>query len=81
MSCYDDGTVIRDAKGRPLSKREINRMVKQGWLIPIEGESLFSRLSSAPPGDVPQRYRARTPDDGPLPRFTEPRRGAPEPVQ
>lgn len=63
LYCYDDGTVIRDHKRRVLSKRAINHMIREHWLIPIEGESMF--------GGPPQRYRARTVDDGPLPRFVK----------
>lgn len=60
--CYDDGTPICDQKGRHLSTRAVNRMIRQHWLLPVKGESLW--------GDgPPQRYRARTVDDGPLPRF------------
>jgi hypothetical protein len=39
--------------------------VTRRWLIPIKGESLFE-------DGPPQRYRARTIADGPLPRIVDP---------
>jgi hypothetical protein len=62
LYCYDDGTVISDKKGRAVSGRAVREMIKNGWLIPVKGESL---LEDGPP----QRYRARTPEDGLLPRW------------
>jgi hypothetical protein len=43
---------------------DIRRMTAEGWLIPIKGESL-----PLGDGDYPQRWRARRPEDGELPRF------------
>lgn len=60
--CYDDGTGVRDFRGKPISSRKIHTMVAEGWLIPVKGESLF-------PDGTPQRYRARTLEDGMLPRI------------
>lgn len=60
---YDDGTPIAYGK-RPISKGVVEGAAKQGWLIPVKGESMFE--------GPPQRYRARTIDDGPLPRFYKP---------
>jgi hypothetical protein len=66
--CYEDGHVVRNAKGEELSVSAFNRMVSQGWLVPVEGGSF---LEDGPP----QQYRARTPDDPPLPRITGGPRG------
>lgn len=63
--CYDDGTVVRDHKRRELSEQAFNRMVREGWLIPVEGGSL---LEDGPP----QQYRARKPSDPLLPRIIKP---------
>lgn len=60
--CYEDGTPVRDSKGREIKPRAIRAMIKNRWLIPIEGESF---LQDGPP----QRYRARSPADGPLPKW------------
>lgn len=66
---YDDGTLVCTQKGAPLSASAFNRMVREGWLLPIEGGSF---LEDGPP----QQYRARRPDDPALPRFKGgPRRG------
>ena len=67
--CYDDGTVIRTAKGRPVDANTVSRMIAEGWLIPIKGETL--PLGEEGP---PQRYRARTVADGLLPKFIAPPR-------
>jgi hypothetical protein len=69
---YDDGTKImisyihnREPRTRQMSGHDVKLWVKRGWLIPIEGETLFE--------DGPaQRYRARTVADGPLPRIVRP---------
>jgi hypothetical protein len=61
---YDDGSIARDAGGRALGSTAVSRMVSEGWLIPIRGESL--PLDGE---DRPQRYRARRPEDGHLPRL------------
>jgi hypothetical protein len=65
--CYDDGTVIKDQRGRPIEANAISRMVSAGWLIPIKGEALPFHGEEGPP----QRYRARAVSDGMLPRFRE----------
>lgn len=65
--CYDDGTPVYDFKGRPITTRAISHMAREGWLLPIKGETLF-------PDGTPQRYRARTLDDPILPRWTSPPR-------
>lgn len=62
LYCYEDGTVICDAKGRALTGRAVKRMINEGWLLPIDGGSF---LEHGPP----QQYRARTVTDGPLPRW------------
>jgi hypothetical protein len=64
--CYDDGTIIRNAMGRPVTAREISRMIGEGWLIPIKGEALPLVEGQAGPA---QRYRARTIADGLLPKY------------
>lgn len=64
LYCYEDGTPVRDAKERPIDGRMVRAMIRQGWLLPVGGESL---LKDGPP----QRYRARTPADGPLPRWRQ----------
>jgi hypothetical protein len=58
---YDDGALIREEKGRPLSQRTFNTMVREGWLLPVEGGSF---LKDGPP----QQYRARKASDPALPR-------------
>jgi hypothetical protein len=52
---YDDGVVINSGKrdGSELGAGAFNRMVKQGWLIPIKGESLLGDEGPA------QRYTAQ----------------------
>jgi hypothetical protein len=61
---YDDGSLARKAKGQPLTEGDVARLCSQGILLPVDGEALFD---DAPP----QRYRARTIDDGPLPRILD----------
>src|SRR5262245_26372183 len=61
LYCYEDGAIIRDSKGRALTGRAVKQMIRQGWLLPIDGGSF---LEHGPP----QQYRARTVADGPLPR-------------
>ncbi len=62
---YDDGSALSSMTKGALREREaIEAMVRRGLLIPIEDETLIE-------GVPPQRYRARTPADGPLPRFTK----------
>jgi len=63
--CYDDGTPVHDFKGLLLTTRAVSHMVREGWLIPIKGETLFA-------DGTPQRYRARTLGDPILPRWTRP---------
>jgi hypothetical protein len=58
---YDDGTLIHGEKGAPLSQRSFNTMVREGWLLPVEGGSF---LKDGPP----QQYRARKASDPALPR-------------
>ena len=60
--CYDDGTKIRNSQGGLVTGRQVKAMIRHGWLLPIKGESL---ITDGPP----QRYRARTVEDGPLPRW------------
>ncbi len=66
---YEDGSRMTSLE-KPLSKtddaKRIDRMVARGYLIAMKGETL-PHLKDAPP----QRYRARTPSDGPLPKFTK----------
>jgi hypothetical protein len=54
---YDDGVRIASGKrdGSRLGPVAFNRMVKQGWLVPIKGESLLGEKGPA------QRYTARKP--------------------
>lgn len=62
LYCYDDGTPVRNSNGGEIAGHQIKAMIKRGWLLPIKGESL---LTDGPP----QRYRARTIEDGLLPRW------------
>jgi len=57
---YEDGT--RLSRDGQREEEAIDRMIKHGWLIPIEGEVLFEGCSA-------QRFRARTIEDGPTPKF------------
>jgi hypothetical protein len=71
-ACYDSGIEImvpynknNERWTRYMTPDDVALWVKRGWLIPIEGETLFE--------DGPaQRYRARTVTDGPLPRIVRP---------
>jgi len=58
---YDDGSLVHGEKGKPLGERAFRTMVREGWLLPVDGGSF---LEDGPP----QQYRARRPADGPLPR-------------
>ena len=61
---YDDGTPMSHLTKKGFWQdelRAVERMVDNGWLIPVEGESILD--------GPPQRYRARTVKDGPLPKF------------
>ena len=69
---YDDGAAITipytengEHRTRQMTGNDIKLWVRHGWLIPIEGETLFA-------DGPPQRYRARTIADGPLPRIIQP---------
>ena len=44
---YDDGTVIRDVKGRDLA--DLDRFIRHGWVVAVPGEALFE-------GGPAQRY-------------------------
>ena len=59
---YDDGTLVTSRKGAPLGASAFGRMVREGWLLPVEGGSF---LVDGPP----QQYRARTPADGKVDRI------------
>ncbi len=60
---YEDGTAMtRLSRDGEREEEAVYRMVKHGWLIPIEGETLIE-------GCAAQRYRARTAQDGPTPKF------------
>jgi hypothetical protein len=64
---YEDGsrmTSLAKPGARCDDEKIVNGMIANGWLIPIEGETLID-------GAPPQRYRARTAEDGPLPRFVK----------
>jgi hypothetical protein len=69
---YDGGAKImvpythnNEHRTRQMTGHDVKLWVGRGWLIPIEGEVLFE--------DIPaQRYRARTPADGPLPTVIRP---------
>ena len=63
LYCYDDGTPIHNEKGGPVTSSAIKAMIRNGWLIPIRGESLLGE------DGPPQRYRARTLQDPVLPRW------------
>jgi hypothetical protein len=72
QASYDNGTKItipyiknKEPRTREMTGNDVKLWVRRGWLIPIEGETLFE-------GGPPQRYRARTVADGPLPRLIKP---------
>ncbi len=63
MFSYDDGTKLPImTKGGLRDTAAVEGMIEYGWLIPLPDESLIE-------GGPPQRYRARTIEDGLLPRF------------
>ena len=71
FASYSNGTPIMMPATRngervhtQMDSDTVKMWVKHGWLIPIEGESLFS-------DGPPQRYRARTLSDGILPRIID----------
>jgi DNA (cytosine-5)-methyltransferase 1 len=71
FASYSNGTPImmpatrnRERVHTQMDSDTVKMWVKHGWLIPIEGESLFS-------DGPPQRYRARTLSDGILPRIID----------
>lgn len=68
LASYDDGTPIhieRSRNGVMVRERmtgpEAEAWAGRGWLVAIEGDA-----------GSPQRYRARRPDDGRLPRLLSP---------
>jgi len=68
---YDNGKPIYMERTENKTKRHVQmnsdtvrQWVRRGWLIPIEGEALFE-------GGPAQRYRARTIEDGALPRIVD----------
>lgn len=65
---YDDGTRLASLSKTGENDRIIKRMIAEGWLLPIDKETLPFAGEAMPP----QRYRARTVADGALPRFTKP---------
>lgn len=73
LASYEDGiTVYMERRERgvlvhpPMTGEDAADWAERGWLIPIEGEALLE-------GGTPQRYRARTPADPPLPRIVNER--------
>lgn len=64
---YEDGSPITSLNKKGDNSRAIARMIAEGWLIPVEKEVLPFAGEPMPP----QRYRARTVADGPLPRFIQ----------
>lgn len=51
---YDDGSAAKLGTTPIEGDRVFKRLVKEGALVPIKGETLFPEI------DAPQRYRART---------------------
>lgn len=64
---YDDGSPLPNLSRTVGNERSVKRMIAEGWLMPIEGEALPFHSAPTPP----QRYRARTVEDGALPRFVK----------
>jgi hypothetical protein len=48
---YDDGAAIATFKGERFNDRMLKRFLKNGWLIPVKGESLLGGQD-----ETPQRY-------------------------
>jgi hypothetical protein len=68
---YDDGTPIVVEEMRrgtrstiPMDDKHFHRFTANGWLLPIEGETLIEDSTA-------QRWRARSANDAPLPRVVK----------